>query len=124
MVEKKKPTLNFTGARKRVFLHLLRTGDWVPLYELQKPWIGGTSADRRIRELHEMGCEIQWEYKETIDGKKCHTTLYKLEGYPEWFEIDKSGQHRLPWADSPPSLPFAGGATEEKTIQILQRGLR
>ncbi len=125
MEEKEKPTLNFTGARKRVFLQLLRIADWVPLYELQKPWIGGTSADRRIRELKEMGCNIQWKYKETTDGKKCHTTLYKLEDYPKWFEIDKNGQHILPWATSHPAFPLTREVAEEKTVgQILQRELR
>lgn len=63
--------------RQRVLQALMR-GDWVPLYELQRPEIGGTDASRRVRELREEGYDILWEFRRDHKGEKTHTSMYKL----------------------------------------------
>ncbi len=67
-------------AKQRVFRYLLLSGRFgAPLHELMKPEIGGTSADRRIRELRADGVPVNYFRKE-VDGKKTNTTIYKLCG--------------------------------------------
>ncbi len=67
-------------AKQRVFRYLLMCGrHGATLHELMRPLLGGTSADRRLRELRTMGVPVGWKYR-TRDGKKTHTTIYYLDG--------------------------------------------
>lgn len=65
-------------AGERIYQYLLYSQDWVPLYRLQDPDLGGTSADRRIRELRAKGVPIQLKFKE-VDGRKTHTSMYRIK---------------------------------------------
>ena len=63
-------------AKHRVLLELMSRVE-VPLHELMSPEIGGTSADRRLRELRERGFNITYYHKRR-NGKKTNTTIYVL----------------------------------------------
>lgn len=73
---------------ERVLRYLERAGRWVALYELQNPMIGGTSADRRLREvrdeLRKAGRDIEWRYSGK-PGSRC--TYYRLKREPVQLEI-------------------------------------
>ena len=68
---------NYT-TKQRVLLHLMMHGE-MPLHELMAPDIGGTSADRRLRELRTDGVPISY-YHKRVNGQKTNTTIYKLDG--------------------------------------------
>lgn len=70
-------TSNFT-AKQMVLLHLMMRQE-IPLHELMSPDIGGTSADRRLRELRAMGVPITYYHKK-VNGRKTNTTIYCLDG--------------------------------------------
>ena len=60
---------------KRCLDYLNARGTWTALYELQHPAIGGTSADRRVRELRAEGVPVEWRYSST-PGSRC--TYYRV----------------------------------------------
>ena len=68
---------NYT-TKQRVLLHLMMHGE-MPLHELMAPDIGGTSADRRLRDLRADGVPISYYHKK-VNGQKTNTTIYKLDG--------------------------------------------
>lgn len=68
---------NYT-TKQRVLLNLMMHGE-MPLHELQSADIGGTSADRRLRELRADGVPITY-YRRERNGKKTNTTIYCLDG--------------------------------------------
>jgi hypothetical protein len=64
--------------KHRILLELMTHGE-APLHHLMKPEIGGTSADRRLRELREAGFDIDFYYKPGKDGRRTKTTVYVLK---------------------------------------------
>lgn len=84
----------FRGARARVYWLLRFTRERshchpvgvahgppgkVPRFLLVEPWSGGSSGDRRARELREYGCDIEIESYQGPQGET-DTTLYTLTG--------------------------------------------
>ena len=69
---------------KRVCDYLTKAGTWVPLYALQHPAIGGTSADRRARELRAEGVAVEWRYSDK-PGSRC--TYYRIRREPVQMEL-------------------------------------
>lgn len=53
------PDIPKPGTRKAKVLQYLIDHEWAPVWEINTPEVGGTSGDRRLRELREDGWDIE-----------------------------------------------------------------
>jgi hypothetical protein len=73
-------------AKHRILLELM-THVEAPLDHLMRPEIGGTSADRRLRELRERGFNITYYYQPDKEGKPTRRTIYVLKNHPKQIDF-------------------------------------
>jgi len=80
------------------------SGGWLPLYALRGPIIGGDSAGRRVRELHELGWPvINKEHKFVVGGVKRSIRIYALGVTPSSLDWDWK-RIILEWPNFQPSF--------------------
>lgn len=61
---------------------------WLPIYALEGPYIGGSSGDRRKRELQtDFGIPIEKKVHHWISDPKKYTFVYRLGCDPEEIDI-------------------------------------
>jgi len=79
------------------------SGGWLPVFAVQEALIGGSSADRRLRELKEINnipfeCKV---HKWNIGDRKMKTYIHRLKcntGDINWKELfDKWPDYRFPY---------------------------